>query len=61
MRVQSLSQEDRKWQPAAVFLLGKFHGQRSLAGYSSQRHKESDTIKHAIEKYLSHQEHKENN
>jgi len=25
----------RKWQPTAVFLPGKFHGQRSLAGYSS--------------------------
>ena len=25
----------RKWQPAPVFLPGKFHGQRSLAGYSS--------------------------
>ena len=22
----------RKWQPAPVFLSGKFHGQRSLAG-----------------------------
>ena len=25
---------NRKWQPTPVFLLGKFHGQRSLAGYS---------------------------
>ena len=24
----------RKWQPAPVFVPGKFHGQRSLAGYS---------------------------
>ena len=24
----------RKWQPTSVFLPGKFHGQRSLAGYS---------------------------
>ena len=24
----------RKWQPALVFLPGKLHGQRSLAGYS---------------------------
>ena len=23
----------RKWQPSPVFLPGKFHGQRSLAGY----------------------------
>ena len=28
----------RKWQPSSVFLPGKFHGQRSLAGYiESQR------------------------
>ena len=34
---QSLGQEDplEKWQPTLVFLLGKTHGQRSLAGYSS--------------------------
>ena len=25
---------NRKWQPASIFLPGKFHGQRSLAGYS---------------------------
>ena len=24
----------RKWQPTPVFWLGKFHGQRNLAGYS---------------------------
>ena len=24
----------RKWQPTPAFLPGKFHGQRSLAGYS---------------------------
>ena len=24
----------RKWQPIPAFLSGKFHGQRSLAGYS---------------------------
>ena len=29
----------RKWQPTPVFLPGKFHGQRSLAGYSPQGHK----------------------
>ena len=32
----------RKWQPTPVFLPGKFHGQRSLAGYSPGSHKESD-------------------
>ena len=30
----------RKWQPIPVFLSGKFHGQRSLAGYSSWNQKE---------------------
>ena len=32
----------RKWQLTSVFLPGKFHGERSLAGYSSWGHKESD-------------------
>ena len=32
-----------KWQPTPVFLPGKSHGQRSLVGYSSWDHKESDT------------------
>ena len=32
----------RKWQPTLVFLPGKSHGQRSLAGYSPWGHKESD-------------------
>ena len=32
----------RKWQPTPVFLPGESHGQRSLAGYSAQGHKESD-------------------
>ena len=31
----------RKWQPPPLGLLGKFHGQRSLAGYSPWGHKES--------------------
>ena len=37
MWVRSLSQEHpwrKKWQPTPVFLLGKYHGQRNLAGYS---------------------------
>ena len=29
----------RKWQPALVFLPGKFHGQRSLAGHSPWGHR----------------------
>ena len=32
----------RKWQPTLGFLLGKFYGQRTLAGYSPWVHKESD-------------------
>ena len=35
----------RKRQPTPVFSPGKSHGQRSLAGYSLQVHKESDTTK----------------
>ena len=30
-----------KWKPTPVFLSGKFHGQRSLTGYSPWGHKES--------------------
>ena len=43
--VQSLGQEGplEKWKPTPVFLPGKFHGQRSLVGYSEWDHKESDT------------------
>ena len=33
----------RAWQPTSVFLPGEFHGQISLAGYSSWDHTESDT------------------
>ena len=33
----------RKWQPAPVFLPGKFHGQRSLVGRTPWGCKESDT------------------
>ena len=32
----------RKWQPTPVILPGKFHGQRSLAGYSPWNHKALD-------------------
>ena len=34
----------REWQPTPVFLPGKSHGQRSLAGYSTWGCKESDMI-----------------
>jgi len=33
----------RKWQPTPGFLPGKFHGERSLVGYSPWNHKQSDT------------------
>ena len=33
----------RKWQPTPVLLPGKFHGLRSLVGYSPWGRKESDT------------------
>ena len=33
----------RKWQPTAVFLPGKSHGQKSLVGYDPWGHKELDT------------------
>ena len=35
----------RKWQPTWVFLSGKFHGQRSLVGYSPWGRKELHTTK----------------
>ena len=33
----------REWQPTSVFLLGEFHAQRNLEGYSPRGHTESDT------------------
>ena len=49
IQVQSLGQVEkipwsRKWQPTPVPLPGKFHGQRSLAGYKEVARgcKESD-------------------
>ena len=33
----------RAWQPTPVFLPGKSHGQRSLAGYSTRGRKDLDT------------------
>ena len=46
MWVPSLAQEDpleKEMQPTPIFLPGKSHGQRSLAGYSPWGHKEYDT------------------
>ena len=45
-RVQSLVEEipwRREWLPTPVFLPGKSHGQRSLAGYSPRGHRELGT------------------
>ena len=36
----------RKWQPSLLFFTAKSHRQRSLAGYSPQGLKESDTTEH---------------
>ena len=33
-----------KWQPIPVFLPEDFHGQKNLAGYSPQDHKELERI-----------------
>ena len=46
MWVQFLGWDDplkRKWQPTPIYLHGKSHGQRSLAGYSPKCHRELDT------------------
>ena len=49
----------RKWQLTSLFLSGKSHGQRNLAGYSLWGHKESDmteqlsTAQHAIKQRVS--------
>ena len=40
----------REWLPTLVFLPGKFHAQRRLAGYSPWGHKESD-----MTEWLTHQ------
>ena len=51
MQVKSLGQEDpwsRKWKSIPVFLLGKFHGQRSLASNSLQGLRESDVTKNVM-------------
>ena len=47
IRVKAADWEDpwrRDWLPTPVFLPGKFHGQRSLVGYSPCDHKELDRL-----------------
>ena len=41
----------RKWQSTPVFLPGKFHRQKSLAGYSPWGPKEPDVTEHACALY----------
>ena len=57
--IRSLGWEDplEKWLPPPVFLLGKSHGQRSLAGYSPWGHKESDTNNWATNTHISAYKH----
>ena len=40
---------EEEWYPSPVFLPGKPHGQRSLAGYSPKGCKESDTTAHCMQ------------
>ena len=42
----------RKWQPTPVFLPEKFHGQRSLLGYSPWGHKQSDKTEQLTHTYI---------
>ena len=54
--VQSLGQEhplEKEMAPTPVFLLGEFHGQRSLVGYRPQGRKESDITKRYGHHYRS--------
>jgi len=46
----------RKWQPTPVFLPGKFHRQRSLAGYRPWACKESKTSEHTHLNFSPHLE-----
>ena len=38
----------RKWKHTPVFLPGKFHGQKSLEGYSPWCHKKLDLTDHTL-------------
>ena len=42
----------RKWQPTLVFLPGKFHGQRSLAGYSPWSYRELNMTEQTHKIYI---------
>ena len=45
----------RKWQPTPVFLPGKFHGQRSLVGYSPRGRKRVDITTLRLNTITTHQ------
>ena len=47
----------RKRQPTLVFLIGKFHGQRSLAGHSPWGGKQSDMTEHTHNKVVMGNKH----
>ena len=55
-KFQSLGQEDplKEEMSTSVFLPGKFHGQRSLAGWSPWGLKESDMTEHACMHIITH-------
>ena len=38
----------KKWQPIPIFLPKKFHGQRSLGGYSSWGHKSQAQLSNKV-------------
>ena len=40
--IRDESSVPREWQSTPIFLPGESHGQRSLAGYSPEGHKELD-------------------
>ena len=42
--------QEKEMAPTPVSLTRKSHGQRSLAGYNPQGHKESDTTEHKTER-----------
>ena len=45
----------RKWLPSPVFLPGKFHVQKSLAGYSPWGYKESDMTEQLTDTFTYNQ------
>ena len=56
-QVQSLGREDaleKEMEATLVFLPGKFHEQRGLAGYSPWGHKVSDTTEHSTQHNTRH-------